>query len=243
MVLGVVLIASGGIQHKTTSIMAGFWVASPVVATSQSGSFAKQKIIASSPTFSPPGQTTHFPHCSSFHACSWWRKLQGFLWGLPSIRTLRCALLDSGVCRTASFMWMKVYGQSGPLLASKTRHWATSNRDTRRTWQGCTHTATRLKILSHPAVRLGAIKRKAISFLGFSAFSQASAWERVVNWACLMVSTLNHQTGRQKLRDPHMVMEVGSHSAVSAHKCKKMLTGVVICGYSCLQLGEKKSTN
>ena len=90
--------------------------------------------------------------------------------------------------------------------------------------------ATKPKILSPPVARLGAVKRKVISFLGFLVFPQAPAWESVVNWACLMVGTLNHQTGRQKSRDPHVAMEVGSPSAVSVHKYENMLIGIVICG-------------
>ena len=32
-----------------------------------------------------------------------------------------------------------------------------------------------------------------------------------------------------------MVIEAGSHSAVSAHKYENMFIGIDICGYSCLQ--------
>ena len=104
-----------------------------------------------------------------------------------------------------------------------------TTRDTRCAWQGCTHMAIRPKILSHPTARLGAIRRKAISCLGFSAFPQAPAWERVVSWVCLMVGTVNHWIGREKLSDPYVALELGSHSAVSAHRCKTSLMGIVIC--------------
>ena len=128
------IIALGGIQHKSTSSMAEFQAASPMVATSQSSSSVKSKTKASSPAFSPPGQTTCSSHCSNLHACNWWRKLQGFLWGSPSIRMPRCPLLDSGACRMASIMQTKASGQSRPLSASKTRHWAASASDARHTW-------------------------------------------------------------------------------------------------------------
>ena len=200
----------------------------------------KLKTKASSPAFSTPGQIIHSPHCSSLHACNWWRKQHGFLWGSPSIMMLRCSSLDSSACRMASFICMKVYGQFRPLLASKTRCQATSTRNARHCWWGCTHMATRPKILLHLAVRLAAIKRKAISFLGFSVLSQAPAWERVVNWACLMVVTSNCWIGGQKSRDPNVVMEVGSHSTVSAHRCEKVLMGIAIYRYSCLQLERRK---
>ena len=131
---------------------------------------------------------------------------------------------------------MKAYGQSQPSSASKTRCQATFTRDFRHTWQGCAHTATRPKTILPPVAGLGAIKRKAICFLGFSVFPQSPAWERAVNWACLRLGTLNCWTNRQHSRDPHMVMEVGSHNTVSVHKCENMLIAIVICGYSCLQL-------
>ena len=125
----VVLIALGFMLHKSTSIMDGFWAASPVVAMFQSSSSSKLNTNALIPMFSPPGWTTHSPHCSNLHAYNWWRKLQGFLWGLPSIRMPRCPLLDSGTCNMALFIPTKAYSQSGPLSASKTRHWGTSTRD------------------------------------------------------------------------------------------------------------------
>ena len=206
----VVLIVLGVVLHKSTSIMVGFHVASPLVAASQVSSSSKSKTKASSPVLCPPGQTTHSLHCSNLHASNWWRKPQGFLWGLPSIRMLRCPSLDSGACSTALFIHTKVYSQSRPSSASKTRCWAASARDTRHTWQVCAHTATRPKILLHLVARLGAIKRKAISFLGLSTFPQAPASERAVSWACLMVGTLNCWISWQKLRDPHGAMEVGS---------------------------------
>ena len=199
---GVVLIASGFVPQRSTSIMEGPLVASRAVVAFQSSSSLRSNTKASSPTFSPPGQTTCFPHYSNVHACNWWRRQQAFLWGLPSIRTPRCPSLDSGMCNTVSFIQMKAYGQSRPLSASKIRCQAASTRDTRHTWWACTQTAIRLKILLHPMARLGAIRRKAISFLGFSEFPKAPAWERVVSWVCLMVCTLNHWISGQSQVTP-----------------------------------------
>ena len=87
----VMLIAPGFMLHKFTSIMAGSWAASPTVAASQSGSSSKSNTKASTPTFSPPWQTTHSLHCSNLHACNWWRNNKGSsrvhlpsgCWGVP----------------------------------------------------------------------------------------------------------------------------------------------------------------
>ena len=89
--------------------------------------------------------------------------------------------------------------------------------------------AIRPKILLHTVARLGTIRRKAISYLGFSTFPQAPAWERAVSWVYLMVHAINCWIGRQKLSDPHVAMEAGSHSAVSVHMCKNSLMGTVVC--------------
>ena len=198
----VVPIASGFVPQRSTSIMEGSLVASPVVAMFQSGSCSKSNTKAMSPAFSPPGQTTHFPHCGNLHACNWWRRSQGLLWGLPSIKMSRCPLLDSSMCNMVLFFWTKAYGQSGLSSASKTRHQAAPTRDTRHAWWGCTHMAIRAKILLLLTARLGAIRRRAISCLGFSAFHQAPAWERALSWVCLMVWRLNCWIGRQKSWPP-----------------------------------------
>ena len=55
----VVLIALGFVLHRSTSIMEGFWTASPVVAAFQSGSSLKLNTKASSPTFNP--SWAHYP--------------------------------------------------------------------------------------------------------------------------------------------------------------------------------------
>ena len=164
---GVVLIASGFVLHRSISIMEGSQAASPMADAFQSGSYLKWNTKALSHMFSPPGQTTCFQHCSNTHACNWWRRLQGFLWGLPSVRMPRCPSLDSGTCSTALFIQTKAYSQSRPSSASNTRHWAASTRHARCVWQGCTHTAIRPETLLHLTATLGAIRRKAISFLGF----------------------------------------------------------------------------
>ena len=145
----------------------------------------------------------------------------------------------------ALFMWMKVHSQSRTFMsASKTRCWATSARDTRHTWWGCAHMATKPKTLSHSVARLGAIKRKAVSFLGFSVSPQAPAWERAVNWACLMVGILNCQTGRQRSRDPHVAIVSGvSQQCMCQHiMWEDAHRYSYLWGTDCLQLEEKEST-
>ena len=62
-------------------------------------------------------------------------------------------------------------------------------------------------------------------------FPQAPAWERAVSWVCLMVHTLNCWIGRQKSSDPHVAIEVGSHSAVSVYSHMNSLMSTVICNY------------
>ena len=135
---GVVLIALGFMLHRSTSIMEGSLTASPTVTIFQSSSSSKLNTKALTAVFSPPGQTTHFLHCSHLHTCNWWRRPQGFPWGSPSVKMPRCPLLDSSACNMALFIQMKAYGQPGPSSASKIRCWAASTRDARCAWQGCT---------------------------------------------------------------------------------------------------------
>ena len=71
--------------------------------------------------------------------------------------------------------------------------------------------------------RLGAIKPNAISHQGFSTSSQAPAWERVVNCACMIVHTWNHMTDRQKSSDPHMALVDMCHRPRSVERSKKLL--------------------
>ena len=86
----VVLIASGVMLHKSTSIMVGSQVVSPIVAEFQSGSSLKLNTKASIPTFSPPGRppTPHIVVTSMLVTGGGSHK--GSFWGLPSVRMLRC---------------------------------------------------------------------------------------------------------------------------------------------------------
>ena len=81
--VGVVLIALGGEQHKSTSIMVGSQAASPTVATSQSGSSSKSNTIALKPCIQSPWADHPLP-CTVVTSMlvTGGRKPQGFLWGV-----------------------------------------------------------------------------------------------------------------------------------------------------------------
>ena len=196
-------------------IMGRLQVGPSVLAAFQSGSSQKENWRASDSMFSPSGNTMESLCCSSFHMCSWWSQPQAFTLCTLSVIVLMCLLSDRGTCNMVSLMQMNVYGQSGPLSTNSINFQAASTRVDKWPWWGCAHTTARLKTWSPPALVLGTIIWKAISHLGFLTSPQAPAWERVVNWVCMIACTWNHISMGQKSRDPQAALVVGSHRMAS----------------------------
>ena len=112
------LVVSDSTLLSTTSSMGGSWTGPSALAAFQSGSSQKENWRASSSPFSPSGNTTESPCCSSFHTCSWWSWPQAFMLCVPSIIAPMCPLSDSGACNVVSLMQMNAYSQSRPSSTS-----------------------------------------------------------------------------------------------------------------------------
>ena len=150
--------------------------------------------------------------------------------GTPSIMVLTSHLFDRGTWDMASFSHMKAYGQSTLSSASSTSLWAASPRVCKQAWWGCAQILVRPKTLSHPMVRLGAIKRNAMSHWGFPTSPHAPAMERMFSCACVIAHTWKLFTSGQRSCDPHLAFVASSNKLASVERSMK--SPIVVCNES-----------
>ena len=101
---GVVLVASGSVLLRSTSIRGDSWVGSSVLAAFESSNSLNLNSRASRPPFSPSGPTNQPPHCNRFCTCKWSGWPQAFFLGMPSVITPMCPSLGKGAWATVSFI-------------------------------------------------------------------------------------------------------------------------------------------
>ena len=142
-----VVMLSGCMLPRSTSISSGLQAGSLGAAAFQSGSSSKVNCKASSLLFNPSRHTARSSCFNSLCICSWWSQPWTSALCVPSIIALTYPSLDRGAWDMASFSHTKAYGQSVLSSTSSTSLWATSSTVWKQAWRGCAHTVVRPKIL------------------------------------------------------------------------------------------------